>query len=139
MKIPIVAYFLVNLILFGFALIPSLWEIPWTVVFAFLVFEALMEIFVGGGNGFFIIRQQKIGKYILVRRRTLTKGHAYIAFFLTILAVTFISSGMTAFAVWSVDTNLTGYWSGVAGREIWNLVITGGLYGSLKRGFFLKD
>lgn len=132
MKIQGVSFLLVNGILFLFLLDLSLWEAPWTIIFAFLVFEALMDKVIGGGRGLFIIRKQslRIGNtdYILWKQRTLYKGHAFLALFLMILGVTFLST-----AIADIGLAITKYYFTVSFSEglyfgvFWNFLASAGL------------
>jgi hypothetical protein len=146
-KEPAIAFVAVNLILFGlllpFPVYSLLWETPWTIVLAFILFEALFEGVIGGGKGLFIIRQKAFvlgsTRYVLWQRRTLTKGHAFIALFVTILGVTFASSGIaeTGVAILKADFN-SGYYIGLVAGVGLNFLLSLILYAYLKKGYFAK-
>lgn len=56
---PALAVLLVFLVLTGLLAIPvfrSFWGTIWAVIMSFVIFEMVMDRFVGGGKGFFILK-----------------------------------------------------------------------------------
>jgi hypothetical protein len=133
------AFLVVNLILFAFLAYLPLWQIPWAILFGFLTFDSLMDTVIGGGKGIFLIRRKAIGGYVFWKQHTLTKGHAFIALFLTILGVTFLSTAVSDVVVSVVSDGFnSSLLLGIGWGLFWNLTATAYLYRSLKKGFFSK-
>jgi hypothetical protein len=134
---------ILEILLLPFPLYPSLWETPWTITLAFILFEALFDSVVGGGKGLFIIRGKSFvsgdTRYVLWKQRTLTKGHAFIALFVTILAVTFASSYIADIGVAILKLDFaSGYYVGLGAGTGLNFLLSLILYAYLKKGFFSK-